>query len=183
MFGRNHLPARNALPYVNGNRLHLDPFRPALVVAVAAGILVGCARPTGQSADPSPSNEPGATATVASAWAEPSAYRFAFTSTCGERSLIGQFEATVENGAVVSFRAQDDAAAAFPGTASDLPTLGDLLRRAQEAQANSEANVELVTDANDGHPARIEIDWLPNAIDDEECYAIESYEVGSPSSS
>jgi hypothetical protein len=141
----------------------------ALLAMAAAFLLAGCTWPFGQLGGTQASHNQSTT------WTEPAAYRYTFTSTCGERMLVGTFEVTVEDGSVTAFRPLDAPAEAFPGTASDLPTLGDLQRRAQEASANDEAIVDLETDPDDGHPTQIDIDWLPNAIDDEECYAITSY--------
>ena len=141
----------------------------------AAWLLAGCAFwPSGLQPDASPSAS-GASSGQAGSWTVPAAYRFTFRSTCGERTLIGTFEVTVEDGNVTDYRALDGPAGAFPGAAADIPTLGDLQRRAQEAEANDEATVEMESDPDDGHPTSIEIDWIPNAIDDEECYVIESY--------
>jgi Family of unknown function (DUF6174) len=148
--------------------------RTIVLVMFAAWLLTGCAWPFGLQPNPSPAG-PGASAQQAGAWTERAAYRFTFRSTCGERTLVGTFEVTVDDGSVNAYRALDGAAEAFPGTASDLPTLGDLQRRAQEAEANDEAIVTLETDPDDGHPTSIEIDWIPNAIDDEECYEITNY--------
>jgi hypothetical protein len=143
---------------------------PAL--ALASVLLAGCTWPFGQlGGTPASSSSAG----QAAIWTEPAAYRYTFTSTCGERMLVGTFEVTVEDGSVTGFRAQDPPADAFPGTAADLPTLGDIQRKAQEAAADDEAIVELERDLEDGHPTLVEIDWLPNAIDDEECYSITSY--------
>ena len=148
--------------------------RRIVVVTFAAWLLAGCAWPFGLHPNPSPAG-PGASAQQAGSWTEPAAYRFTFRSTCGERTLVGAFEVTVEDRSVTAYRALDAAAEAFPGTASDLPTLGDLQRRAPEAEANDEAIVAVEADPDDGHPTSIEIDWIPNAIDDEECYEITNY--------
>lgn len=146
-----------------------------LTVAVAAFLLAACTWPFGPLGIAS--NPPGAS--QAPRWTEPPAYRYTFTSTCGERMLVGTFEVTVEDGNVTDFRPLDQPAETFPGVAADLPTLGDLQRKAQEAAGNDEPTVNFETDPEDGHPTLVEIDWLPNAIDDEECYAITSYAPGS----
>ena len=95
---------------------------------------------------------------------------FVFSSECGERNLIGTFEVTVEDGAVVTYQPMDERASAFPGSIDDLPTMGQLVGRAEEARLDAEAVLTLETDPADGHPTLIDIDWLPNAMDDEECY-------------
>ncbi len=48
---------------------------------------------------------------------------FVFSSECGERNLIGTFEVTVEDGAVVTYQPMDERASAFPGSIDDLPTM------------------------------------------------------------
>ena len=35
-----------------------------------------------------------------------------------------------------------------------------------------------ITRAADKHPTRIDIDWEPDAVDDEACYTIEDYTIG-----
>lgn len=148
----------------------------AIYAAVAAALMVGaaCARPiggAGSQTSASVSGEP--------TWQEPATYTYSFQASCGERTLIGRFEVVVEHGAVIDYRALDEPAGAFPGTATDLPTLGELADRVDEAQRDDDAVVTLETDPEDGHPARIDIDWVPDAIDDEECYVIESYTPGA----
>jgi hypothetical protein len=70
-----------------------------------------------------------------------------------------------------------DDTSTFPLEPAQIPTLGEMLARGLKAQADAQSSVELVTDPVDGRPVRIEIDWIENAIDDEECYEILSYEA------
>ena len=111
-------------------------------------------------------------------WIEPSSYVYAFDSQCGLRLLHGRWEVTVENGQATDFRSLDDPAwQPFPGT--EMPTLADLLNLVERARADEVAIVRAFeVDPEDGHPTHIDIDWLPNAIDDEECYVIEAYTQG-----
>ncbi|HEX5578945.1 MAG TPA: DUF6174 domain-containing protein [Candidatus Limnocylindria bacterium] len=150
--------------------------------ALVAGMLIGCSRgfvvgddPSGPGAisesTPPPTASPGGTV-----WAEPAAYVFVFRADCGERSLIGTFSVTVEDGSAIAWRPLDERASAYPGGLEDMPTLGELTRTAEEAHADARAVVELETDLADGHPTLISIDWKPNTIDDEECYRITHYE-------
>ena len=44
-------------------------------------------------------------------------------------------------------------------------------------QADELSVIPLETDPSDGHPTLIHIDWIPGAIDDEECYRTLSYET------
>jgi hypothetical protein len=63
---------------------------------------------------------------------------------------------------------------------ADVPTLGEMLRRAAEATASGESEVTVERDPVDGHPTLVDIDWIVNAIDDEECYEILAYEPAAP---
>jgi hypothetical protein len=165
------------------------------------GILIGSSRgsvltgggPTATplvSAGPSPSVAP-------AAWTEPSSYSFVFSSSCGERNMLGTFKVVVEDGVAVAYRPLDEQAARSPGSVSDMPTLGSLLHLVEEARSYTSggpvrpppppgssgvpepspegAIVTLETDPEDGHPTHIYIDWRPRAIDDEECYRIKQY--------
>jgi hypothetical protein len=109
------------------------------------------------------------------AWTEPAAYVFTFVSSCGERNLIGEFDVVVEDGIAIGYQPVDERAASFAGGIEDIPTLGLLWARAMEASQDADAILTLETDATDGHPTLIDIDWRPNAIDDEECYRIRHY--------
>jgi hypothetical protein len=127
-------------------------------------------------APPSPSRPPGE-----ERWEEPEHYVFEFEASCGLRVLHGRFRAFVADGTTYRFEPLDEAAAAFPLSPADLPTLGEMLDRAHEASLSEQSTVELVTDPLDGRPVRIEIDWIRTAIDDEECYEILAYEELDPS--
>lgn len=110
-------------------------------------------------------------------WAEPEAYSFILDSYCGERTLFGRFAIDVENGDVVAFRGLDlqGRAAASSLQPRDLPTLADLLALATNARTTGADRVDLVTDPADAHPVLIEIDWLSEAMDDEECYSTHDF--------
>jgi hypothetical protein len=96
-------------------------------------------------------------------------------SSCGERSLLGRFGVTVEDGVTVAYEALDEQAGLFAGPPHEIPSLGEMLRLVAEARDGGVADVTLVTDPVDGHPVEVNIDWLPNAIDDEECYLVSDY--------
>ena len=154
-------------------------------VALVAGVLIGSfpwmrqgdpSRTPGTSATPGPTMEP-------AGWSEPPSYTFVFVSRCGERNLIGRFRATVEDGVVTRFQPLDERAAAFPGSAESIPTLGEMLRRVVDARSEGVAEVLLETDPDDGHPVEISIDWRPLTIDDEECYQIEEFFPAPPEAS
>ncbi len=64
-----------------------------------------------------------------------------------------------------------DSPGSHPWSGTELPTLADLMNQVERARADGDAIVKAFeADPDDGHPTLIDIDWLPNAIDDEECY-------------
>lgn len=111
-------------------------------------------------------------------WTEPNNYTYVLESRCGERALIGIFEVTVEGHEVQDVVALDeDAAAMLEHSGTDpAPTIGELITRLQTATQNGADRVHLEVDADDGHPAMIEIDFDTNAIDDEACYTITDFD-------
>ena len=101
-------------------------------------------------------------------WTEPDSYVYVFDSQCGRRLLNGRWEVTVENGSPLT-TTHSTTRVAFP--AIEMPTLADLMHQVERARADGDAIVNAFeADPEDGHPTRIDIDWLPNAVDDEECY-------------
>jgi hypothetical protein len=113
-------------------------------------------------------------------WAEPPAYKFTLTSTCGERALIGRFRVTVASGAVTRTEGLDDAArkALMLRLSKLVPTLGQLLDEAATARRDGADDVVVHVDPRDGHPTSIRIDPSRDAIDDESCYDISDYSAG-----
>jgi hypothetical protein len=112
------------------------------------------------------------------AWEEPASYSFVFNDRrCGggERDYLGTFRVHVVEGTTVSYEALDETAERFEGAAGDIPTLGELVELLRQAQTRPEASVEVSAHPIDGHPTRIYIDWITQAIDDEECYVISEY--------
>jgi len=116
------------------------------------------------------------TARAAPAWQEPSSYTYVLRSSCGERPLIGTFRITVENGQVTKAEGISEAdERSLESTELSPPTLGQLLDELAEARRNDAHEAELTSDPTDGHPTKIVIDPIENAIDDEACYAITEY--------
>jgi hypothetical protein len=113
-----------------------------------------------------------------SVWTEPAEYSFTLTSSCGERPLLGKFQATVSQGKIVKVRGLDDPArrALMLRLAELVPTMG--LLEAQAETARNEGGKVKIVRAADKHPTRIDIDRDPNAVDDEACYTIEDYTIG-----
>jgi hypothetical protein len=179
-------------------------------VAMVIGILIGSSRVgvgSGGVGSGGPNATPLGSSSVSPSvappdWTEASSYSFVFASTCGERNLLGTFKVTVEGGAAVAYRPLDEQASRFPGSFHDMPTLASLMALVEEARtyqsldptgrspaaepsgipgpSPQEAIVTLETDPVDGHPTYIHIDWVPNAIDEEECYRIEEYSPAVP---
>ncbi|MDX2938173.1 DUF6174 domain-containing protein [Streptomyces ipomoeae] len=109
------------------------------------------------------------------AWQEPASYTYTLNSSEGERSLIGTFEVTVENGKVTKAHGLDDSARrVVKDLPAEVPTIGDLLAEAEAAREDDADTVD-IDYAADGHPTRISLDWEKNAIDDEALYVITDY--------
>ncbi|MDT9696894.1 DUF6174 domain-containing protein [Streptomyces sp. P17] len=109
-------------------------------------------------------------------WKEPAAYTYTLESTQGERSLIGTFRITVRDGAVTRAVGLDDSARRLVDRSPEqVPTIGDLLEEMNQARKENADKAEAEY-ADDGHPERITLDWLENAIDDEALYVISDYE-------
>src|SRR5262245_38719425 len=163
--------------------LHRDNVGRWLPIAVFAAVAIVLGIALGSPPGPVSGNDPSPTPSTAGptrsrierTWSEPAAYVYAFDSRCGERNLIGKFKVVVEGGVAISYQPLDERAASFPGGIDAIPTLGQLSARAEEASKDDKAVLTLETDPTDGHPSLINIDWLPNAIDDEECYQITHY--------
>lgn len=109
-------------------------------------------------------------------WREPPSYTYTLESSEGERSLTGVFEVTVQDGEVTEAVGRDESARRvvkqLPG---EVPTIGDLLAEAREAQKDDADTVD-IDHMPDGRPIRISLDWDENAIDDEALYVISDYE-------
>jgi hypothetical protein len=124
-------------------------------------------------------------------WVEPSRYEFVMRSSCGERNRLGTYRLKVVGGRVEKAERLDETARWDPIDVHDLPTLAVLLNRAayalggtydpsfgrSESAAPSPPFVTIETDPTDGHPTLISIDWIPEAVDDEECYRIQDFET------
>jgi hypothetical protein len=121
--------------------------------------------------------------TATPGWTEPDRYTFEFEASCGLRVLHGRFRADVVNGVTQEYERLDQIQLPLPLEPADVPTLGEMLRRAAEATASGESEVTVERDPVDGHPTLVDIDWIVNAIDDEECYEILEYEPAAPDSS
>ncbi|MBD8059377.1 hypothetical protein IC607_10400 [Cellulomonas sp. JH27-2] len=115
------------------------------------------------------------TTTSATSWSTAS-YRYTITSSCGERAMLGTYHLTVEDGRITQIEPADPNVQLIDWYEGDLPTIADLLSRAQAG--GDGAPSELVVDPSTGVPTRVAFDGDPNAIDDEECYTITDYRPG-----
>jgi len=142
------------------------------MAGVTALALAGCG---GASPTAEPTVEPAVAPGVI--WQEPARYEYTVESHCGERLLIGTFKMTVADGKVTEVSRADEA---LPeAKPENFPTLKDLLDEYSTAKQKGAHVAKLETDPADGHPTRIELDPIKNAIDDEACYLISNYLVRS----
>ncbi|MER7575014.1 DUF6174 domain-containing protein [Streptomyces sp. NPDC126514] len=142
----------------------------AAATAVLAGALLSMTAACGTEGE-----NTGRAAPARAVWEEPAAYAYTLESTQGERSLLGTFRVTVRDGAVTKAVGLDDSARRLVASSPDqVPTIGALLAELNQARKENADQAEAEY-AADGHPERITIDWLENAIDDEALYVISDY--------
>lgn len=85
---------------------------------------------------------------------------------------VEEVRVRVRNGVVESAVYTRDDSPVPPSVVATLPTIPDLFEIVREALEDAdEVNVEY--DPTYGHPARVDIDWLKDAIDDEVLYRVE----------
>ena len=103
----------------------------------------------------------------------PLSYRYVLESSCGERGFLGRYRVVVRDGVVASTENLNDD---YPYRLdlAEVPTLAGLLEKAESAKP--QAIVDLVLDGS-GRPKSLEIDHLPHADDDEECYPVSALRV------
>ncbi|MDC0768536.1 DUF6174 domain-containing protein [Streptomyces sp. HD] len=108
-------------------------------------------------------------------WQEPDSYTYTLQSSAGERTLLGTFRITVRDGAVAEAVGLDESARRIVKDIPDaVPTIGELLDELEQARRDDADRAE-ARYAADGHPVRISVDWMENAIDDEALYVISAY--------
>ena len=109
----------------------------------------------------------------AAVWAEPASYVYTLKSTT--QVLVGTFRVEVRNGTATKVVGLDeDSRRLVREQHPEVPTIGDLLKRLEQARSDNAETAE-VKYAADGHPVRISLDWDKNAIDDEALYVISAY--------
>lgn len=143
------------------------------------------------AASPSASAQPQSVIT----WEEPAAYTFVINDlNCGggERNYIGEWRVEVRDHAVAGVAQVAGGPRRDPPALDRVPTLGQIVAKVHEAESGGDGGFggigrpthgpgeppefEVETDPMDGHPTRVFIDWVPNGIDDEECYVITEYQ-------
>ena len=135
-----------------------------LVMSLGVAPLAGCGADT-QNRHTSSGFAVGAQ----TAWTEPDHYAYTLLSTCGERNGLGVFRLWVHDGRVERAKALREWSDLSP--LREMPTIGDLVRFAAEAQDDGADEVR-VTRAPDGRPRWVSVDYMTNAIDDEVCYRV-----------
>lgn len=103
-------------------------------------------------------------------WPAPPKYSFTVQSSCGEQSFIGEYAVTVDQDEVVSVEPLRRGWADI--TTASVPSLTDMLDLARDADSQGKAAVWV--DA-EGTPRWLELDPVPNGIDDENCFLITKY--------
>jgi hypothetical protein len=139
----------------------------ALVVVLAAGCgsITGAAREGGDAS-------PGAQ------WDPPAHYAFDVAAGCGFRTgLIGTHRITVVRDEPVAIEPIEGSARV---RLVDALTIPDIVQRARTAR-QAGADRVVVSRSSAGVPTRVSIDYLRDAVDDEECYRI-SHVVTTPGS-
>jgi hypothetical protein len=157
------------LGHPDGRPSTARPSRRLLPTAGAAATATGVVLSMGTLAGCAESSNPLAGAAAAQSWTEPQHYAYTLRSACGERGGLGLFRLWVRDGDVE--RAQPLTAYSDLGPLSEMPTVGDLIRLAAEAQAGGADDVR-VARAPDGQPRSVTVDYLENAMDDEACYRV-----------
>ncbi|RHA42701.1 DUF6174 domain-containing protein [Cellulomonas rhizosphaerae] len=146
------------------------------VLSVGIVLLTGCSSAGTSTSPPEPAVFP--TTTGGPDW-DTASYRFTLDSRCGERALVGRYAVVVDHGAVASVEPLESTEVAdSPGSPTlgpnDLPTIGELVTRAQTTDRDDLTEFHL--DSATGIPREIAFDPEPTALDDEECYSISDYE-------
>ena len=113
------------------------------------------------------------------AWTEAASYPHELDSFCGERDLIGSFEITIEDHVVTEATPLDGSAETMLRLSGldHVPTLADLVEELVSARQARADQADIAYDPTDGHPVTIDIDWDVNAVDDESCYVIRTYDI------
>ncbi len=149
-------------------------------VAMVVGIAIGTSGLLSAGNESTPTPQP-SSSPVAVAWVEPADYQFVLEQRCGLHSVLGTFAVTVEDRQVAGSRTIAVQPARRDVPIEEVPTLGELVRRADELQASGEAEVVVALDPSDGHPTSVRFTW-PEHSTKNFCYEITEYTpLASPS--
>lgn len=144
------------------------------VITLGVLAMVGCSADSDAPSDRPRSAIATSEATPsASRSAIPDSYRYVLESSCGERGLLGRYRVVVRDGVVASVKNLNHGYPYQPNLA-EVPTLAGLVEKAESA--GPEAVVDLILDGS-GLPKSLEIDHIPDAVDDEECYEVSALRV------
>ena len=143
-----------------------------LAVVVAVVLLVGAAVWLVTLArDPAPPRDPAVAQVLA--WTPPSDYTMDVRVSCFCPS--GTFHVTVEDGERVDVEVLDAPGQAIGDVTPELaPTMVEILDRLRET-VDGGGEVRQLVVADDGHPEVVDLDPIPNAIDDEIGWTITSF--------
>jgi hypothetical protein len=103
--------------------------------------------------------------------ADVESYGFTVTSSCGERAGLGTYAITVDSG---------DSAVHPQNRGSGRTTvrsIDDLFAQIRQAIDFDADRVDVTYDPTLGFPEHIDIDYILNGIDDEECYRVRDFTV------
>ena len=163
--------APDGVPRVERRSPEVPVTRP-LAVVVAVVLLVGAAVWLVTLArDPAPPRDPAVAQVLA--WTPPADYTMDVQVSCFCPS--GTFRVTVEDGERVDVEVLDAPGQAIGDVPLDLaPTMVEILDRLRET-VDGEGEVRQLVVADDGHPEVVDLDPIPNAVDDEIGWTITSF--------
>jgi len=121
----------------------------------------------------------GSVAGNSTGWTEPADYTYTVAYSIFGPAR-GTYEITVRHHDVVGVRDIDppDGMTEYRITVDNAWTLADLLAKYDQAKAGSESDATIAVDSA-GVPRSISLDWIVDAVDDEEYFEIVAYHPGS----
>ncbi len=100
-------------------------------------------------------------------------YRYTLDSTCGENALAGRYRVTVVDGRVSEVDPLDEQGLSPDRLLEVVPTIATLVDRATGPDAGAVRTITF--DPATGVLRTLELDPVPTAVDDEECFEITNY--------